>query len=266
MPIAPYHCRVARKKSKNNYLPVFVIASCIAAASFVFYLAYLWWKTDDTKYVTYPQFGIPIPAGYQIHGIDVSKYQDRISWEAVQQMQVQDVRLHFAFMKATEGISNSDSYFKRNWKKSKDAGMVRGAYHFFIASKDGRTQAQNFIKKVELQTGDLPPVLDVEQNFGTSATQLRKEIKEWLEVAEQHYGVRPIIYTYVVFYEKYLQGYFDDYPLWVAHYLQPNQPRIQRSWSFWQHSEKGKVNGIRANVDFNVFNGDSLAFSSLLVP
>ncbi len=257
---------MARKKSKNNYLPIFVIASCIAAASFVFYLAYLWWKTDDTKYVTYPQFGIPIPAGYEIHGIDVSKYQDRISWEAVQQMQVQDVRLHFAFMKATEGVSNTDSYFKRNWKKSKDAGIVRGAYHFFIASKDGRTQAENFIKRVDLQTGDLPPVLDVEQNFGTSPTQLRKEIKEWLDVAEQHYGVRPIIYTYVVFYEKYLQGYFDDYPLWVAHYLQPNQPRIQRSWSFWQHSEKGKVNGIRSNVDFNVFNGDSIAFSSLLVP
>jgi lysozyme len=85
-------------------------------------------------------------------------------------------------------------------------------------------------------------------------------------IAEQYYTVKPIIYTYVDFYEKYLKGYFDDYPLWVAHYLQPHQPRISREWSFWQHSERGRVNGILSNVDFDVFNGDSAAFKALLVP
>ena len=52
----------------------------------------------------------------------------------------------------------------------------------------------------------------------------------------------------------------------MAHYLQPHQPRIRREWSFWQHSEQGRVNGILAKVDFNVFNGDSAAFRALLVP
>jgi lysozyme len=221
---------------------------------------------DEPEFVTYPEFGIPIPSGYQIHGIDVSKYQNRIGWEAVQKMNVSGLKLHFAFIKASEGISNVDGYFKRNWKKAKEAGMVRGAYHFFIASKDGRTQAEHFIRQVKLESGDLPPVLDVEQNFGRSAEQVRKEVKKWLDITEAYYGVRPIIYTYVVFYEKYLRGYFDDYPLWVAHYLQPNQPRIERSWSFWQHSEKGRVNGITSKVDFNVFNGDSTSFRALLVP
>jgi lysozyme len=181
-------------------------------------------------------------------------------------MNVKGLRLHFAFIKATEGNSNADGYFKRNWKKSREAGMVRGAYHFFIASKDGRTQAENFIKQVELQPGDLPPVLDVEQTFGVSGDKLRREVKKWLDIVEAHYGVRPILYTYVVFYEKYLKGHFDDYPLWVAHYLQPHQPRIERTWSFWQHSESGRVSGIRSKVDFNVFNGDSASFRALLVP
>ena len=144
--------------------------------------------------------------------------------------------------------------------------MIRGAYHFFFASKDGKTQAKNFIKRVELESGDLPPVLDVEQTYGASVNQLRNEVKKWLDVTELYYGVRPIIYTNVDFYEKYLKGHFDDYPLWVAHYLQPNQPRISRDWIFWQHSEQGRVNGIRSKVDFNVFNGDSLAFRGLLVP
>jgi len=254
------------KKSRKRFLSVFVLVTLLSTGCFLFYLSYLWWKSEELKFVTYPEFGIPIPYEYEIHGIDVSKYQQRISWEAVKNMQVQHIKLSFAFIKATEGLGKSDTYFKRNWKKSKESGLIRGAYHFFIATKDGKIQAENFIDKVTLESGDLPPVLDVEQTFGVSSVQLQKEVKEWLEVTEAYYQVKPIIYTNVDFYEKHLKGFFDDYPLWVAHYLQPHQPRIKREWSFWQHSEKGRVNGILSKVDFNVFNGDSTAFRALLVP
>ncbi|HNA01677.1 MAG TPA: GH25 family lysozyme, partial [Ferruginibacter sp.] len=67
------------------------------------------------------------------------------------------------------------------------------------------------------------------------------------------------------FYENFLDGAFDQYPLWIAHYLVKDKPRIKRSWSFWQHNEAGRVNGISALVDFNVFNGDSAAFRKMLV-
>jgi lysozyme len=257
---------VAKNAGKKTFIRIFIIVTVVSAACFIAYMAYIWWAGRQMKFVRYPEFGIPIPAEYEIHGIDVSKYQQTISWEAVKEMQVQDIKLGFAFIKATEGLNNTDAFFKRNWRKAKKAGIIRGAYHFFIASKDGKMQAQNFINRVELESGDLPPVLDVEQTFGTSAAQLRKEIKAWLDVAENYYHVKPIIYTYVDFYETYLKGSFDEYPLWVAHYLQPHQPRITRDWSFWQHSEKGHVNGILSYVDFNVFNGDSLTFRSLLVP
>ena len=229
-------------------------------------LFYLWQESTETDYVSYPEFGIPIPGDYQIHGIDVSKYQQNISWEAVSKMQVREIKLGFAFIKATEGINNSDPHFKKNWRKARQAGMIRGAYHFFIPSRDGKTQAKNFIDKVEIVSGDLPPVIDIEQTNRVSPSQLRQEMSEWLHAVELYYGVKPIIYTNAEFYKKYLQGYYDDYPLWVAHYLQPNEPRISRDWSFWQHSEQGRVNGINAKVDFNVFNGDSIAFRSLLVP
>lgn len=262
-----YHCIVARKSKKSKrFLWLFLTISLVSASCFIFYLGYLWWQSRQMQFVRYPEFGIPIPAGYEIHGIDVSRYQQTISWEAVKQMNVQGIQLGFAFIKATEGVNNLDPRFKRNWKKSRQAGVIRGAYHFFIPTRDGKLQAKNFIKNVDLQTGDLPPVLDIEQAQKVKPEQLRKEIKAWLDAVEHYYSVKPIIYTYIDFYENYLQGYFDDYPLWVAHYLQPHQPRISRDWSFWQHSEKGRVNGIASRVDFNVFNGDSVSFRSLLVP
>ncbi len=256
----------AKKKKKKTSAKIFVLLTIIGGLILLGFLYLLWIQSREPEFVRYPQFGIPIPANYSIHGIDVSKYQQQISWEEVKQMQVHDVRLGFAFIKATEGTNLSDAYFKRNWSRSKKAGIVRGAYHFFIPSRDGKKQAKHFINKVKIEAGDLPPVLDVEQISRVKPEKLRKEVKAWLEAVELYYGVQPIIYTNADFYKQYLKGYFDEYPLWVAHYLQPYQPRISRDWSFWQHSESGRVNGINGKVDFNVFNGDSTAFRSLLVP
>jgi lysozyme len=122
------------------------------------------------------------------------------------------------------------------------------------------------MKRVVLESGDLPPVLDIETTNGASSETIRREVKEWLDALEARYSVKPIIYTNVDFYNHFLKGYFDDYPLWVAHYLQPHKPRIKRDWVFWQHSERGRVNGISSKVDFNVFNGDTSEFRALLVP
>jgi lysozyme len=216
-------------------------------------------------FIRYDAFGIEIPTEFSIHGIDVSKYQERINWEAVKEMEVDDVQIRFAFIKATEGLGNMDAFFKRNWEKAGDAGLPRGAYHFFIAPKSGAEQAENFIRRVELKKGDLPPVLDVEQTYGVSSAKLQAEVRAFLDRLETHYGVKPIIYTNVDFYNRYLKGEFDDYPLWVAHYLRKDRPRISRNWAFWQFSETGYVNGIRGQVDFNVFNGDSTDFHDLLI-
>jgi lysozyme len=229
------------------------------------YFGYRWWLYNRAKFVRYPEFGIAMPVEYPIHGIDVSRYQQMIAWDAVKAMQVKNIKLGFAFIKATEGIGNTDPQFYRNWKKSKDAGIIRGAYHFFLTTKDARMQAENFIKAVDLKPGDLPPVLDVEQTNGMSKDLIKKELKTWLEIVENNYHVKPIIYTFIDFYKQNLGDDFDDYPLWVAHYYQPRQPRIKRDWVFWQHNDNGRVNGILSPVDFNVYSGDSISFQQLLI-
>jgi lysozyme len=250
-----------RKKIKNfrNIILVFVVFAGMSVA------AWWWYRFHAANFVVYPEFGIAVPENYAIHGIDVSHYQESINWELVKSMQVKNIKIGFAFIKATEGIGKVDSHFNKNWFKTKDAGVCRGAYHFFLATKSGKLQAQNFIDVVELKRGDLPPVLDVEQTNGVSTDKLRREVKAFLQTTEQYYGVKPIIYTNVDFYKQYLNGQFDDYPLWVAHYLRLDTPRIKRDWLFWQHNEAGRVNGVLGKVDFNVFNGDSAAFRNLLM-
>ncbi|MEQ1796853.1 MAG: glycoside hydrolase family 25 protein [Lacibacter sp.] len=255
---------MARRKRKiSKTLPWIIVALVFVAGAALF--GRNWWLERQAGLIRYREFGIPIPTNYSLHGIDVSRYQQVINWEAVKAMNVQETKIHFAFIKATEGNDNVDFYFKRNWRKAKEAEMIRGAYHFFIASKDGTMQARNFINKVKLQSGDLPPVLDVEQTNGVSKAILQQRVKAFLYAAELAYGVKPVIYTNADFYKAYLSDGFDDYPLWVAHYLRPVEPRINRDWHFWQHSERGRVNGISGKVDFNVFNGDSTDFAKLLM-
>ncbi len=250
-----------RKKRFKNRRRIFVLIFFVSVLTW----AYFKWKMPVNSFVKYEEFGIPIPENFSIHGIDVSRFQQRIAWEDVKEMKVKKIKMGFAFIKATEGISNIDPQFKRNWKKSKEAGMIRGAYHFFIASKDGRMQAENFIKNVDLDKNDLPPVVDIEKMGRSNIKNLKKELKVCLSTLEAHYKVKPVIYTYVDFYTRNLGKEFDDYPLWAAHYFQYTEPRINRNWAFWQHSENGRVNGISSKVDFNVFNGDSTEFRKFLI-
>lgn len=255
--------RKKKKKGKNTRKAVLILLVFVVLIFGVWYFSDF---IDRPPFVSYPEFGIMLPSGFGIHGIDVSKYQSAIGWPQVAEMKVDKVKIGFVFIKATEGIGNIDPYFKRNWRGANQAGLVCGAYHFFIATKSGKAQAQNFIEMTELTNGNLRPVLDIEHTYGTPKAILQQRVADWLDAVEKAYGVKPIIYTNINFYLNFLAGRFDGYPLWVAHYFADNRPRITREWSFWQHSEKGKVNGIRGMVDFNVFKGDSADFNKYLIP
>jgi lysozyme len=254
---------VARKKKRSSSTYIFKIFFWLAVACVAVYYAVNFFIAPAD--VFYPGFQIGIPQGYTIHGIDVSRYQRTVNWKEVKNMKDGDVKIGFVFIKATEGVGNVDEQFRRNWLKADEQNICKGAYHFFIAGKSGKKQAVNFIEIVNLKKGDLPPVLDIEQAYGVSVSEIKKEVTEWLMIVEKQYGVKPVIYTNIDFYQNYLQNNFDEYPIWIAHYLQPVKPRIKRKWSFWQHSESGRVNGIKTPVDFNVFSGDSLDFKNFLI-
>jgi len=212
---------------------------------------------QDPNYRTYNSFNIKIPKKYTVHGIDVSYYQGKINWQKVRDMEEDEVRVRFAFIKATEGLLSVDPYFQRNWREAPKVGILCGAYHFFRPKKDGKAQAKFFLQVVHIERGDLPPVVDVETLDGVSPAKMRAELSDFLYYVETKTKVRPIIYTGLKFYEDYLSDDFNEFPLWIAHYYQPKLRMNDSRWKFWQHSDKAKINGIGHVVDFNAFSGDS---------
>lgn len=198
----------------------------------------------------------PNGEGFEIQGIDISHYQGTIDWEQLRNAMINKAPVRFIIIKSTEGSTLIDENFKDNFYNAREYGFIRGAYHFYSTKSEARHQAYHFLRNVQLEEGDLPPVLDVEHiPEGMQTQEFQKEILTWLHVVEDHYHVKPILYTYYKFKEKYLSDQrFDSYPYWIAHYY-VDKMEYKGEWKFWQHTDAGRLSGIKGYVDFNLYNG-----------
>lgn len=188
-------------------------------------------------------------------GIDVSEYQGEIDWDVVETLD-DDYQLSFVFVRATVGNDRLDQRFEENWRRAKENKLIRGAYHYYRPNENSLEQAELFIKTVRLEKGDLPPVLDIEQlPENQSMERLKLGLRRWLTKVEEHYKVKPIIYTGERYYDDFLKKEFSDYLFWIANYNFYRE-KMEEDWLFWQFTEKASVSGIKGNVDVNIFNGD----------
>ena len=236
----------------------------VIIALYLFLLKYFF--VDPFSFRWKAMYGDPdYPEGYEVRGIDISHYQERIDWSRLRNANVEGQPLRFVFIKATEGVSIIDENFNENFYQARQNFVIRGAYHFFTPDADAHRQAQFFLKQVHLEAGDLPPVLDVEKVGNLSSQQLQKAVKTWLNEVEKHYGVKPIIYTGYKFKLKYLDDeFFNQYPYWIAHYY-VERLEYKGPWAFWQYTDVGHVDGIEGYVDCNIFSGDAEALQALTI-
>jgi lysozyme len=204
------------------------------------------------------KFGKVEPRHFAVHGVDVSRWQADIDWPKLRTQGA-----NFAYIKATDGGDHLDPMFKTNWRRAKEAGIRRGAYHFFYWCRTAGEQADWFIRNVPRDPDALPPVIDVEYN-GESSCKMRlstervqEKMQVFMDKLEKHYGQRPVIYTAPDFYADHLKNAFLDYPFWLrsvaAH---PSKRYPGRKWLFWQYSGSGLSQGVNGKIDLNVFNGN----------
>jgi lysozyme len=190
---------------------------------------------------------MPANAPSYLSGVDVSHYQGEVDWPSVAASGVT-----FAFIKATDGIDDIDPRFAQNWAGAKAAGIVRGAYHFFRPRLDAQQQAGHFLRVVAMDNLALPPALDVEVTDGLAPLALQTGIRTWLEAVQAAFGCTPIVYTDPSFWRRNVAADFSAYPLWLACYAaEPEVPATWQAWTFWQHTDRGNVNGISGQVDLN---------------
>lgn len=204
-----------------------------------------------------PHPGVARAHSLPIHGIDISRHQGNIDWNAVAR-----AGTRFAFIKATDGGDHLDPKFHENWRAARAAGIPRGAYHFVYWCRPAHEQVAWFVQNVPAEQDALPPVLDLEWNNGSSCKHslTRDEVLEKVRVLlagmEAHTGKVPIIYTDINFHRDVLEGVQLDNPMWLRSVAaQPHERYRNRPFTFWQYTQTGTVPGIRGSVDRNAFYG-----------
>lgn len=209
---------------------------------------------------------LTLPFEYTVYGVDVSHYQQKIDWEEVKKVKINETSVQFAFIKASEGSQWKDPFYKRNYKRAKKNGLIVGAYHYYQPQVHSDEQLNNFTSMVKLSKGDFVPVLDVEEIQDMSKERFQLGVLTLLKKLENHYGHKPILYTNQDYYFKYFMGSeFDSYPVWIA-YFNYREPGLSKDkWSFWQFSDKGRMLGIPERVDLNLFKGNVLELNKFRI-
>jgi GH25 family lysozyme M1 (1,4-beta-N-acetylmuramidase) len=231
-----------------------------------------------TKTAPSSSTGTPSPtptpaAATQLEGIDVSHWQGTIDWA-----KVRAAGKRFAYIKASEHTSFVDDKYQTNRSRAKSAGVKVGAYHFArpdIGTSDAYAEADHFIETADWTSGELRPVLDLEDTGGLSSSALQTWVKAFVQRIYDRTGVRAVIYVSPSFWTNkmgnstwFAKNGYDV--LWIAHWTTAKSPSVPaeswggKSWTFWQYTSDGSVPGISGRVDLDRYNGTDL--SKVLIP
>jgi GH25 family lysozyme M1 (1,4-beta-N-acetylmuramidase) len=215
----------------------------------------------------------PTPTAKNAEGIDVSHWQGTIDWA-----KVRAAGKKFAFIKASEHTSFVDDKYQTNRTNAKANGILVGAYHFArpnLGTADAYAEADHFIATANWKSGELRPVLDLEDTGGLSSSELQTWVKAFVNRIYDRTGVRAIIYVSPSFWSTkmgnstwFAQNGYDV--LWIAHWTTASSPSVPaenwggKSWTFWQYTSDGSVSGISGRVDLDRYKGTD--FSRVRIP
>lgn len=199
------------------------------------------------------------PDRYPVRGIDISSHNGNIDFKAVKESGVD-----FVFIKATEGIDFKDRLFRQNYENAEKAGLKTGIYHFFRFDKDGVEQAINLMKALGSRRPALGLVIDVEKSGNPDSippADINTRLSQMVDYLNL-LGHRVMFYTNRDGYYDYLAESFPGYPLWICGF---SKNPINAEWLFWQFNHRGKVPGIKGDVDINVFCGSRDEWNKFLL-
>ena len=190
-------------------------------------------------------------------GIDVSKWNGNIDWNAVKNSGVSYVIIRCGYRGSTTGALIEDPKFRANIQGAQNAGIKVGVYFF--------TQAVNEVEAVEEASMVLslikgynisyPVFLDVESSNGRAdsiSVDTRTAVCKAFCQTIQNSGYKAGVYANKTWFnEKINTPSLTGYKLWLAQYAAtPTYTRTK--YDMWQYSSKGSVSGISGNVDMNI--------------
>ena len=189
-------------------------------------------------------------------GIDVSKWNGTIDWNAVKNSGVSYVIIRVGYRGSSQGALIEDPKFKTNIKGATAAGIKVGVYFFTQAVDEVEAvqEASMVLDRISGYKISYPVFLDVEGSGGRgdaidSAT--RTAVCKAFCNTIKNAGYTPGIYANKTWLSSKMDaGALSGYKIWLAQYAKT--PTYTGRYDLWQYRSNGKVSGISGNVDLNL--------------
>ncbi len=190
-------------------------------------------------------------------GIDISKWQGEVDFEKVKNTGVEFVILRMGVMKNKDTPLTIDNTFETNYKNAKEAGLKVGVYIYSESNTIDKAveNAEFVIENLKGDKIDFPVCFDWEcwAYFNELEINLYKlnEMYDAFSNKLKDAGYDTMLYAS----ENYLNNTWldlKDYTIWAAKYSS-KKPSISRDYILWQNTDKGRVDGIEGNVDFDIY-------------
>lgn len=189
-----------------------------------------------------------------IQGIDVSKYQGDIDWQAVRNAGVTFAMIRVGYV--TNGTMVVDDKFKQNMSGALSAGVNPGVYIYSYATnvEQAKLEAQLLLREIEPYKGQItyPIAWDIEDEKwqGSLSTRVRTDMAKAFADAIEAAGYYVTIYSNLYWIENKL--YWSEltaYDMWLAQWT--DEPTDQYDYGMWQYTSSGSVAGINGRVDMD---------------
>lgn len=208
------------------------------------------WLGDETvsnNSVTSDFYQYFAPSKDAKNGIDLSEHNGSVDWNKV--------KADFVILRAGFGcdISQKDDRFEENYAGAKSRSIPVGVYWYSYAmdENEARLEADVFLATIHGKQFEYPVFYDVEESkqFELGKEKLSAIIRAFLERVEAAgyfvglYGSASSLVTYT---ENDIK---EKYTIWLAHWCE--NTNYSGAYGIWQHSCKGKVDGISGDVDLD---------------
>lgn len=235
---------------------------------------YTGWQTIGGKRYFYDKNGNPVTGdqiiqgvkysfredgsldGGNVMGIDISKHNGTIDWNAVKNAGVEFVILRCGYRGSSSGVLVEDEKFQENIRGASAAGLKIGIYFFSqaINEMEAVEEASMTLSLIKNYKISYPVYIDVEaangRADGLSAAERTKVVTAFCETVRDSGYTAGVYSNKNWFAEKVNAGEFGNYRIWLAQYTET--PTYTGRYDMWQYSSRGTIPGIRGDVDLNI--------------
>lgn len=197
--------------------------------------------------------------GQKARGIDVSKFQGTIDWNAVAADGITFAIIRCGYRGYGSGALVEDATFRRNIQGATAAGIQVGVYFYSQAIDEAEAVEEASMVLSLVQGYSLPYGVyfdtekvagDTGRADGISAAQRTANAVAFCETI-RNAGYTPGVYSYASwFYNSLNFANISKYRTWIAQYRDTLD--FAYSYNIWQYSSQGSVSGIKGNVDMNL--------------